>query len=81
MSKRSTTSKRKDTRFDPISFLKTAAKGRIVSTHPKKQIIFSAGRCCGFSPLYSIGKGQSHRRIPARQGSRCGNPGSGRILR
>jgi CRP/FNR family cyclic AMP-dependent transcriptional regulator len=30
-------------RFDPMAFLETAAKGRIISTHQKKQIIFSQG--------------------------------------
>jgi len=30
-------------RFDPASFLETAAKGRIIATHPKKQIIFAQG--------------------------------------
>jgi CRP/FNR family transcriptional regulator, cyclic AMP receptor protein len=29
--------------FDPVLFLETAAKGRIISTHQKKQIIFSQG--------------------------------------
>jgi CRP/FNR family cyclic AMP-dependent transcriptional regulator len=29
--------------FDPTAFLKTAAKGRVVTTHPKKQIIFTQG--------------------------------------
>jgi CRP-like cAMP-binding protein len=29
--------------FDPASFLETAAKGRIIATHPKKQIIFAQG--------------------------------------
>ncbi len=29
--------------FDPTAFLKTAAKGRKVSTHPQKQIIFAQG--------------------------------------
>jgi CRP/FNR family transcriptional regulator, cyclic AMP receptor protein len=43
MSKRGTTSKKSSTRFDPVLFLKTAAKGRIVTTHPKKQIIFAQG--------------------------------------
>jgi CRP/FNR family cyclic AMP-dependent transcriptional regulator len=42
MSKRSITLKR-GTRFDPAAFLKTAAKGRVISTHPKKQIIFAQG--------------------------------------
>ena len=31
------------TRFDPAEFLETAAKGRIISTHRKKEIIFSQG--------------------------------------
>ena len=43
MSKRSIIPKKSDTRFDPTAFLKTAAKGRIISTHPKKQIIFAQG--------------------------------------
>jgi CRP/FNR family transcriptional regulator, cyclic AMP receptor protein len=30
-------------RFDPAKFLETAAKGRIISTHRKKEIIFSQG--------------------------------------
>lgn len=30
-------------RFDPAEFLKTAAHGRIISTHPKKEIIFAQG--------------------------------------
>jgi CRP/FNR family transcriptional regulator, cyclic AMP receptor protein len=29
--------------FNPTMFLRTAAKGRVVSTHPKKQIIFTQG--------------------------------------
>ena len=43
MAKRSITSKKSGTRFDPAVFLKTAAKGRAVSTHRKKQIIFAQG--------------------------------------
>src|SRR5471032_898981 len=43
MSNRGTTPKKSGTRFDPAVFLKTAAKGRAVSTHPKKQIIFAQG--------------------------------------
>jgi CRP/FNR family transcriptional regulator, cyclic AMP receptor protein len=30
-------------RFDPVKFFETAAKGRTISTHPRKQIIFSQG--------------------------------------
>jgi len=43
MSKRGTTSKKSGTAFDPTVFLRTAAKGRTVSTRPKKQIIFAQG--------------------------------------
>jgi CRP-like cAMP-binding protein len=32
-----------DTPFDPAAFLETAAKGRIISKHRKKEIIFSQG--------------------------------------
>jgi CRP/FNR family cyclic AMP-dependent transcriptional regulator len=45
MAKRSAPPKRSKgvRRFDPVEFLETAAKGRIISTHPKKQIIFAQG--------------------------------------
>jgi CRP/FNR family cyclic AMP-dependent transcriptional regulator len=43
MSKKTTTPKKSGTPFDANAFLKTAAKGRVVSTHPKKQIIFTQG--------------------------------------
>ena len=44
MSKRSKAKKRTGrTRFDPAAFLEIAAKGRVVSTHRKKEIIFSQG--------------------------------------
>ena len=33
----------KGARFNPIAYLATAAKGRVISTHPKKQIIFAQG--------------------------------------
>jgi len=32
-----------DALFDPVAFLETAAKGRTISTHRKKEIIFSQG--------------------------------------
>jgi CRP-like cAMP-binding protein len=35
--------KPKGTRFNPAAFFETAARGRIISTHPKKQVIFSQG--------------------------------------
>jgi len=31
------------TRFDPVAFLTTSAKGRLISTHQKRQIIFAQG--------------------------------------
>ena len=43
MNKRNPTPKKRGTRFDPNAFLKTAAQGRVVSTHPKNQIIFAQG--------------------------------------
>ena len=43
MSKQRDTAKSKGTRFDPAKFLEIAAKGRIVSTHRAKEIIFSQG--------------------------------------
>ncbi|MEO7651504.1 MAG: cyclic nucleotide-binding domain-containing protein, partial [Bryobacteraceae bacterium] len=43
MSKRSINPKKRGMRFDPASYLKTAAKGRVISTHPKKRIIFAQG--------------------------------------
>jgi CRP/FNR family cyclic AMP-dependent transcriptional regulator len=43
MSKQSKTSKPKRTGFDPAKFLETAANGRVVSTHRKKEILFSQG--------------------------------------
>jgi len=43
MSKRSITPKKSGKWFDPAVFLKTAAKGRIVSTHAKRHIIFTQG--------------------------------------
>ena len=42
MSKRSIAPK-KSGKFDPTAFLKTAAKGRVISTHPRKRIIFAQG--------------------------------------
>src|SRR6478752_767122 len=45
MTKRSTAPKKKrgNRRFNPVRFLETVAKGRIISTHAKKQIIFAQG--------------------------------------
>ena len=43
MSKRSIAPKKSGKQFDPTAFLKTAAKGRVISTHPRKRIIFAQG--------------------------------------
>jgi CRP/FNR family cyclic AMP-dependent transcriptional regulator len=44
MSKRNISRRKtRSPQFDPAVFLETAAKGRVVNTHPKKQIIFRQG--------------------------------------
>jgi CRP/FNR family transcriptional regulator, cyclic AMP receptor protein len=43
MAKRRSRLARSGSRFDPAKFLETAAHGRIVSTHAKKDIIFAQG--------------------------------------
>jgi CRP/FNR family cyclic AMP-dependent transcriptional regulator len=42
--------------FDPVAFLETAAKGRIISAHSKKEIIFSQGDVA--DAVYYIKKGK-----------------------
>ena len=56
MSKRSTVPKKSGTPFDPAVFLKTAAKGRTVSTYPKKQIIFAQGNAADSVHYIQSGK-------------------------
>jgi CRP/FNR family transcriptional regulator, cyclic AMP receptor protein len=43
-------------RFDPVAFLETAAKGRTISTHRKKEIIFSQGNAA--DAVFYIKKGK-----------------------
>jgi CRP-like cAMP-binding protein len=43
MSKKSRSPRKDGTPFDPTAFLRTAAKGRVVATHAKKQIVFAQG--------------------------------------
>ena len=45
MTKRTTSLKktRVGVRFDPASYFETAAKGRNISLHPRKQVIFAQG--------------------------------------
>lgn len=54
MSKRTTPSKKRG--FNPAAFLKTAAKGRAVSTHRKKHAIFSQGEAANSVHYIQSGK-------------------------
>ena len=53
-------------RFDPAEFLETVAKGRIVSTHDKKDIIFAQGEAAD-SVVY-IKKGKVKVTVVSKQG-------------
>jgi CRP/FNR family transcriptional regulator, cyclic AMP receptor protein len=53
-------------RFDPIEFLETAAKGRIISTHQKKQIIFAQGDLA--DAVIYIKKGKVKVTVVSKQG-------------
>ena len=53
-------------RFDPAEFLETAAKGRIISTHPKRQIIFSQGDVA--DAVFYIKKGKIKVTVVSKQG-------------
>ena len=68
MAKRSRTpqSSRGMQRFDPVEFLETAAKGRLVSTHQKKQVIFAQGDVAD-SVIY-IKKGKVKVTVVSKQG-------------
>jgi len=55
-----------DARFDPANFLETAAKGRIVAAHPKRQIIFNQGDAAD-SVIY-IRKGKVKVTVTSKQG-------------
>ena len=52
--------------FDPAVFLETAAKGRIVSTHRKKQVIFAQGEDA--DAVYYIKKGKIKVTVVSKQG-------------
>jgi CRP/FNR family cyclic AMP-dependent transcriptional regulator len=58
--------KRKPRRFDPVVFLETAAKGRTISTHRKKDIIFSQGNAA--DAVFYIKKGKVKVTIVSKQG-------------
>ncbi len=53
-------------RFDPAVFLETAAKGRVISTHPKKHIIFSQGDAA--ASVFYIKKGKVKVTVVSAQG-------------
>jgi len=54
------------TRFDPAVFLETAAQGRVVSTHPKRQIIFAQGELA--DAVFYIKKGKVKVTVVSKQG-------------
>jgi CRP/FNR family cyclic AMP-dependent transcriptional regulator len=67
MSKRSNAVKPKRApRFDPAVFLETAAKGRVVSTHPRKNVIFAQGDAA--DAVFYIKKGKVKVTVVSTQG-------------
>jgi CRP/FNR family cyclic AMP-dependent transcriptional regulator len=52
--------------FDPVVFLETAAKGRVISTHPKKEIIFAQGGAS--DAVFYIKKGKVKVTIASKEG-------------
>jgi CRP-like cAMP-binding protein len=66
MSKQSKKSKPKNIRFDPAKFLEIAAKGRTISTHRKKEIIFSQGDAA--DAVFYIKKGTVKVCVVSRDG-------------
>jgi CRP/FNR family cyclic AMP-dependent transcriptional regulator len=53
-------------RFDPAVFLETAAQGRVISTHPRKHIIFAQGDVA--DAVFYIKKGKVKVTILSTQG-------------
>jgi len=53
-------------RFDPAVFLETAAKGRVISTHPKKHVIFAQGDAA--DAVFYIKKGKVKVTVVSTQG-------------
>lgn len=68
MAKRSVTLKKtkRARRFDPAVFLETAAKGRVISMHPKKEIIFAQGDAA--DAVFYIKKGRVKVTVVSTQG-------------
>ena len=57
-----------DAQFDPASFLETAAKGRIIATHPKREIIFAQGDVA--DSVFYIKEGRAPRKL-SRYSTNC----------
>src|SRR5689334_24494598 len=53
-------------RFDPAVFLETAAKGRVITTHSKKQVIFAQGDAA--DAVFYIKKGKVKVTVVSAQG-------------
>ena len=68
MTKRKTRPKKRSAsrRFDPAVFLETTAKGRVISTHPKKQVIFAQGDAA--DAVFYIKKGRVKVTVVSTQG-------------
>jgi CRP/FNR family cyclic AMP-dependent transcriptional regulator len=68
MSKRRISPRRKSgpRQFDPLVFLETAAKGRTISTHLKRQIIFAQGDVA--NSVFYIKKGKVKVTVLSKQG-------------
>ncbi len=65
-SARTRAAKTRGDRFDPATFLETVAKGRTVSTHQKKQVIFAQGDAA--DAVFYIKKGKVKVTVVSRQG-------------
>jgi CRP/FNR family transcriptional regulator, cyclic AMP receptor protein len=68
MRKRSTASERKSSvqQFDPAVFLDTVAKGRSISAHPKRQVIFAQGDVA--TAVFYLKKGKIKVTVVSKQG-------------
>jgi CRP/FNR family transcriptional regulator, cyclic AMP receptor protein len=53
-------------RFDPVAFLETTAKGRVLATHRKKEIVFSQGDVA--DAVFYIKKGKVKVTVISREG-------------
>ena len=61
-----TTASNGNARFDPVAFLETAAAGRILATHQKKEIVFSQGDVA--DAVFYIKKGKVKVTVVSREG-------------